>query len=111
MTGRNYTRGVRFRLDQGRRTIFSEPMGSRRLEDQMSLDLRLEKTFRIAERFRFGLMMDVFNVFNDDSITSWGSTINSSWFPDLSQYASSEGHKVYGLVSPRAIRIGMRLFF
>jgi len=111
LTGNNYTRGVQFRLDQGRRTIFSEPMGSRRYENRAILDLRLEKTFKFADRFRLGLMMDVFNLFNDDSITSWGTTINSSWFPDLSQYGSSEGHKVYGLVSPRAIRLGIRLFF
>ncbi len=111
ITGNTYVRGVRFRLDQGRRTILSEKMGSRRLEDKMILDVRLEKTFTIAERFRLGLMMDIFNVFNDDSITSWGTTINSSWFPDLSQYASSDGHRVYGLVSPRAIRLGIRVFF
>jgi len=86
-------------------------MGSRRYENRAILDLRLEKTFKFADRFRLGLMMDVFNVFNDDSITSWGTIINQDWFPDLSQYASSEGHKVNGLVSPRAIRIGIRLFF
>ena len=111
ITGNTYTRGVRFRLDQGRRTILSEQKGSRRYEDRMILDLRLEKTFKFADKFRLGLMMDIFNVFNDDSITSWGTTINSSWFPDLSQYESSDGHKVYSLVSPRAIRLGMRLFF
>lgn len=111
ITGGTYTRGVRFRLDQGRRTILSEEHGARRYEDEAILDLRLEKTFRFADRFRLGLMMDIFNVFNDDSITSWGTTVNSSWFPDLSQYASSGGHIVYGLVAPRAIRLGIRLFF
>lgn len=111
ITGSTYTRGVRFRLDQGRRTILSEEHGARRLEDQALLDLRLEKTFMFGDKVRLGLLMDIFNVFNDDSITSWGSTINSSWFPDLSQYASSDGHKVYSLVSPRAIRLGIRVFF
>jgi len=111
ITGNTYTRGVRFSLDQGRRTILSEKMGSRRYEDRIMLDLRLEKTFTFADRFRLGLMMDIFNVFNVDTITSWGATINSSWFPDLSQYASSDGHRVFGLVSPRAIRLGIRFFF
>lgn len=114
ITGNNYSRGVRTPrglLDQGRTTILSEPMGSWRLEDQAILDLRLEKTFMLGDKFRLGLMMDVFNVFNDNSITSWGSTINSSWFPDLSQYASSDGHIVYGLVAPRGIRLGIRTFF
>lgn len=111
ITGNTYTRQLYIKLDQGRRYMLTEEHGSRRYENRAILDLRLEKTFKFADRFRLGLMMDVFNVFNDNSITSWGSTINSSWFPDLSQYASSDGHKVYNLVSPRAIRLGIRVFF
>lgn len=112
ITGRTYTRGARFRLDQGRRTILTEKKGSRRYENQTTLDLRIEKTFMFKDRFRLGLMLDIFNVFNDDSITSWGTTVNSTWFPDdPTAYPSSDGHRVYSLVSPRAIRLGIRFFF
>jgi len=112
ITGRTYTRGARFRLDQGRRTILTEKKGSRRYENQTSIDLRLEKTFTFKDRFRVGFMLDIFNVFNDDSITSWGTTVDSTWFPDdPTSYASSDGHRVYSLVSPRAIRLGIRFFF
>jgi hypothetical protein len=112
LTGNTYNRGVRFRLDQGRTTILSEKHGSRRLENRTNLDLRLEKTFTFRDKFRLGFMIDIFNVFNDDSITDWGTTINSSWFPDdPTEYPASDGHRVYSLVSPRAIRLGIRLFF
>jgi hypothetical protein len=112
ITGNTYNRGVRYRLDQGRTTILSEPHGSRRLENRTMLDLRLEKTFTFQDRFRIGLMVDIFNVFNADTITDWGTTIDSSWFEDdPTAYPSSDGHRVYSLVSPRAIRLGIRFFF
>jgi hypothetical protein len=110
-TGRTYTRRARFRLDQGRITIFTEPMGSRRYPDFSNLDLRLEKTFTIKEKYRIGIMMDIFNVFNQDTITSWGTRTEYDWYEDLSEYAASDGHQVYGIASPRAIRLGVRFFF
>jgi hypothetical protein len=110
-TGRTYTRRARFRLDQGRETVFMEASGSRRYPSLTNLDLRLEKTFTIQEKFRLGFMIDVFNVFNADTITSWGSRTTFDWYEDLSEYAASDGHQVYGLVAPRAIRIGARVFF
>ena len=43
-----------------------------------NLDLRLEKIFTLAKKYRLGVMVDVFNVFNDDTITSWGTRIGNS---------------------------------
>ncbi len=110
-TGRTYERRARFRLDQGRETIFTEPAGSRRLPDVTDLDLRLEKTFTFKEKYRLGLMIDIFNVFNSDTITNWGDRTEYDWYEDLSEYPSSDGHQVYSLVAPRAIRLGIRFFF
>lgn len=111
ISGNTWTREARFRLSQGRRTIFTEPRGSRRYDTQVNLDLRLEKTFRFAERYRIGLMMDIFNVFNDNTITSWGTVVGTSWFPSDPDALGPDGHKVYSLVNPRAIRLGIRFFF
>jgi hypothetical protein len=77
----------------------------------MTLDLRLEKTVTFAGKYRVGFMMDIFNVFNDNTITSWGSIAGLSWNPDDPNALGPDGHDVYGLVSPRAIRFGIRLFF
>ncbi len=111
ITGNTYTRRARFRLDQGRETVFTEPMGSRRYPSRTNLDLRLEKTFTFAEKYRLGIMIDIFNVFNADTITSWGNRTEYDWYEDLSEYPASDGHQVYGLVAPRAIRLGLRFFF
>ena len=112
ITGNTYNRELRPRLDQGRTTFLTEPHGSRRYENRTMLDLRLEKTFTIQERFRIGLMLDIFNVFNVDTITDWGERINSNWYPDdPTEYPSSDGHQVQSIVAPRAIRLGIRFFF
>jgi hypothetical protein len=55
--------------------------GSKRYDSQANLDLRLEKAFTLAERYRLGVVFDVFNLFNDDAVTGYTSTdITSSNF-------------------------------
>jgi hypothetical protein len=64
-------------------------------------------------------MFDIFNVFNNDSITSWGNRIGYDWNPlqwyapeDVGDYtASTQGHDLLGLVLPRRARVGIRLIF
>jgi hypothetical protein len=112
ITGNTWTHRARFSgLGQGRVTINAEPRGSRRYDDQMNLDLRLEKTFTFADKYRVGLMIDIFNVFNDNTITSWGTIAGSSWNPDDPEAPGPNGHDIYNLVDPRSVRLGIRLFF
>ena len=113
ISGDTYTRRIRPRLPQGRRYIKTEPMGSRRYPDVMNLDLRVEKTFLFGDKYRIGLMMDIFNVFNDDTVTSWGTRVDYDWTPHEFDPSAPgpDGHEVYRLVFPRAIRFGIRFFF
>ena len=74
------------------------------------LDLRLEKTFTMAQRYKLGLILDVFNVFNTDTITSWGTRAGYDWYLD-GDYPSTDGHELYGLTLPRRARLGIRLTF
>lgn len=113
ITGRTYTRQIRPRFPQGRRYISTEQRGSRRYPNRTTLDLRLEKTFMVSEKYRIGLMMDIFNVFNSDTITSWGTRVDYNWDPHefVPDAPGPDGHTVYGLVEPRAIRLGIRFFF
>jgi len=100
-------------FDQGRVTFNAEAAGSRHYPMATSLDLRLEKIFSIATKYKLGLIVDIFNVFNDDSITSWGTRIGYDWLlADDPEYTpSTEGHDLYGLVLPRRTRVGIRLMF
>ena len=114
ITGNSWTSRVRTGgYNQGRITFLTEPRGANHYPMQKILDLRLEKVFTLARKYRLGLMVDVFNVFNDDTITSWGTRIGLDWFPqgNPSYTPSTDGHRLYGIVRPRQARVGIRLIF
>ncbi len=98
------------RLNQGRVTFFLEDRGSQHYPMQKNLDIRLEKIFTFAKKYRLGLLLDVFNVFNTDTVTSWGTRIDYDWYTDGSD-TSTNGHELYGIVLPRQARVGVRLIF
>jgi outer membrane receptor protein involved in Fe transport len=109
-TGNAWT--TQFRTDkfnQGRITFFVEKRGSNHYKMDSELDLRLEKTFTIASKYRFGVIFDVFNVFNASSIWDWGTRIGYDWNPGT--LASTSGHDLYGIINPRQARLGLRLIF
>jgi outer membrane receptor protein involved in Fe transport len=110
ITGNAWTQRLRTgRFNQGRITFMTEPRGANHYPMQKILDLRLEKIFTLADKYRLGFMVDVFNVFNDDTITSWGTRIGFDWIPG--DYPSTDGHELYGIVRPRQARVGVRLIF
>ena len=99
-------------FDQGRITFFVEPAGTYHYSMSTSLDLRLEKTFVLATKYRLGLFFDVFNLFNDNSINSWGNRIDYDWIADDPSYSPlTGGHDLYGMALPRRARLGVRIIF
>jgi len=110
ITGNAWTTRYRTRrLNQGRVTFFTEPRGTHHYKMRNILDLRVEKVFTLAKKYRLGVIFDVFNALNDDTITSWGTRIGYDWIPG--DYPSTDGHELYSLVDPRQVRIGIRLIF
>jgi hypothetical protein len=93
----------------GRVVFFLEQRGSQRYPLRKNLDLRLEKYFVIAGKYQLGILFDVFNVFNESVINSWGTILNYDWYTDGA--ASTNGHDLYGLNLPRRARIGIRMMF
>ena len=82
ITGEAYTQQLRtgsHDFSQGRITFNVEPSGKYHYPIATSLDLRLEKTFTLSSKYRLGAFVDVFNVFNDASITSWGTRVDYDW--------------------------------
>jgi hypothetical protein len=111
ISGDTYTRQYRYKLDQGRITFLTETRGDRRYPTIKRLDLRLEKTFTFSRNYRIGFLIDVFNVFNANTITDWGTRIDYDWYPTDPAAPGPNGHEVLSLVDPRAIRVGLRFFF
>jgi hypothetical protein len=73
------------------------------------LDIRLEKIFNLAKRYRLGVILDAFNVLNADTITNWATRIGYDYVPG--EYPSTSGHELYDIVTPRQFRVGLRLMF
>jgi len=99
-------------LNQGRETVFAETRGLTHYPIETTLDTRLEKTFLVAGKYRLGVIFDVFNVFNNDTVESWGTLYGSSpsWYSP-SVYPSTDGHKLLEVQAPRQARVGLRLIF
>ncbi len=109
-TGNSWTTRYRTqRYNQGRITFFIEPRGSHHYPMDHQIDIRLEKIFTFQNKYRLGLMIDVFNLLNVDTITSWGTRWMYDWKP--TQWPSTNGHQLYSIVNPRQARVGIRLMF
>jgi len=115
ITGSAWAQRFRTRtLNQGRVVFYTEPRGSQHYDMQKVLDLRLEKVFILAQKYRLGVLIDVFNVFNANTIQSWGTRIGYDWINDPSDsayYQSTQGHDLYSIINPRQVRLGIRLIF
>jgi hypothetical protein len=111
ITGDAYTTRIRTKkYAQGRITFFAEQRGKYHYPMPIMLDLRLEKTFTLAKQYQLGLILDVFNLFNDNSPYDWGTRVGYDYYPGQ-DYPSTDGHELYGVVDPRRVRIGVRFTF
>jgi hypothetical protein len=110
-SGETYNRNIRLPSDidpdsvglfAGRLRVYGEEKGSFRYPGQHNLDMRLEKFFNFGEKFRFGVLIDMFNVFNADTPTSYETRIEA-------------GRDPFGFVrrirSPRTFRLGIHFQF
>jgi hypothetical protein len=110
ITGNAWTTRYRTNyFNQGRVTFYAEPRGSNHHDIAKILDVRLEKVFNLANRYRLGVIVDAFNVFNANTITDWASRIGYDFMPG--EYPSTQGHVLYDIVTPRQFRLGVRLMF
>jgi hypothetical protein len=85
-------------LNQGTATIFAEPVGSTRLDNVYTLDLRVEKKLNFA-RSALGLSLDIFNVFNANT-TLEADNISGPFYL-----------RPRTILSPRVARLGVRYDF
>jgi hypothetical protein len=99
ISGATYTMQARVpaSVDGNKPIIYAEQRGSNRYPDSKNLDIRLEKTFKIG-KVKLGLLVDIFNVFNEGIVTSY-STYTTS-FEDI-----------LTIKNPRAYRAGLRFWF
>jgi hypothetical protein len=100
MTGDDWTRVISVPLLSGAPTVRIEPRGSQRLPARINFDLRIEKTFQLAEKMKVGFYFDCFNVANRGKEIYVDSKVTSVNF----------GKALY-VNEPRYFRVGFRFFF
>jgi hypothetical protein len=75
--------------------------GEDRNDSEFNIDFRIEKFFMFKDRYRVGVLLDVFNVLNADYVTDYVSTrINHSAFLEPENIARA-----------RYWQVGVRLLF
>jgi hypothetical protein len=82
-------------------TVLAQPLGTDRYPVDQDFSLRAERQFKFPGGRTLGLMLDVFNVFNLSTVTSFQQTRI-----DLAGY-----QKAGGILPPRALRLGARFSF
>lgn len=94
-----FSRGQTGGLATGDRTVPIEQLGSRRLETNKNLDVRLEKRFGLMGAWGdVGVILDIFNVTNEDTVRTIWTRV-----PDFGQATN--------IVNPRTFRLGVRWLF
>ena len=76
-SGNTYNQLIRVADVDQRSQIYGHPNGAFRLDDGISLDLRVEKDFNIGSDRSLGVGIDVFNVGNADTVIEAEQTLNS----------------------------------
>lgn len=98
-------------------SLLMVPFGTDRLDPVFNFGIKLEKMLRLGDNGRIYLMLDVFNLFNSDTILrryqkSYGTYYYygegdpaNYWKPDANAY------RVDGVMNPRVMRLGVRFTF
>jgi hypothetical protein len=99
-TGTPLARLMTLTLDQGVTYIVLDPRDSHRNDDVWRLDLRVEKVFSLGSRpVELGLILDAFNVFNENGITARSTNTIEPFGRPLA------------IQGPRVVRLGARVRF
>jgi outer membrane receptor protein involved in Fe transport len=98
-SGRNYGRSISVTLPIARAEILRvEPVNTNRAPNVAITDLRFDKSFKLGRLGRFTGMVDVFNLFNSDTVTTFRTTTVNFM-------------EVTSLLDPRIVRFGVRYEF
>jgi len=105
---RTYTVAV----TQGTTTVFADDWDTWRGDHFSRLDLRAEKAFTFGSHMSLGLILDVFNVFNENSATSKNG-FTGSYNPADQSFVAGQGEfqRAMAVQPPRLFRLGVRFTF
>ncbi|MCK7489487.1 MAG: hypothetical protein MZU79_04050 [Anaerotruncus sp.] len=92
------------RLNQGRITFFAEDRGSNHYPMVKNLDLRLEKVFTMAKKYRLGRDGRRLQRLQRRHHHVLGHAASAQRLEREADYPSTDGHELYSIVRPRQAR-------
>jgi len=101
--GQAFGRILSARLNYGTQAILVEPIGTRRQDDVVIIDLRAEKKLQLAGKARLGLFVDVFNATNSNVAT------NIRWTTGLLANGQPAFGTALNVLPPRIAKFGVKL--
>jgi hypothetical protein len=93
-------------------TMYTQEFGANRMPTFWNMNMRLEKILRIGDTGRIYLMVDAFNVFNQN-ILNRQRTVNPGtiYLDDMSFSSNARSGEPNEVLNPRLFRFGVRFQF
>ena len=113
LTGLPLYRTYNVILAQGQQTIVADPKDTYREADISQLDTRIEKAFSFgSEKMELRLTLDIFNVFNQNTVTK-SQALSGTYRVQNGSFVPSQGGfgRPIEIQPPRTFRIGARFRF
>jgi hypothetical protein len=93
-------------------TMYTQPFGTNRMPTFWNMNMRLEKILRIGDTGRIYLMVDAFNVFNQNILNRQRTVRPGTiYLDDMSFSANSISGEPNEVLNPRLFRFGVRFQF
>jgi len=119
LSGERFTRTIRAAtapVSKLTPSLFAEPLGTSSFPSRRLLDLKVSQSFAFGKRTRLDLFLDVFNVLNTGTPTSWVSVTSNA--VSVRNATDPRANEIYSLYlkpdvqeEPRNLRAGFRLRF
>ena len=99
-SGYGYTRIVPVALtNAGTAQFFFDDLGNQYSDTVPILDLRLDKTLRLAGRYRVAVMLDAYNTLNNNAVSNFNITNGTQY------------NRIIATLDPRVVQLGFRFEF
>jgi hypothetical protein len=99
-SGWQWARLIQFTLpNAGTQTFFMENINNNRSDTVALVDLRWDKSFRFAQKYRFMVMADLFNVTNSNAVINFNLTNGANF------------NRINATLDPRTFMLGFRFDF
>ena len=99
-SGYPYTPVANIRLPiAGTVNVFTDDIDNRHADTAAIVDLRVDKSVKVAKDAKIGVMLDVYNLTNSNAVTNFFLTSGATY------------NQIIAALNPRTLQVGLRVTF